>query len=536
MKKNTSANPSATVSQTSPFSSVVWLIPLLALITGAWLLIQHVRSTGPEITLYTDNAEGIEVNNTVIKVLNVTVGRVTSIKLRDDEKGVELTAQLSADVKDLMRQDTQFWIVKPRIDQSGITGLNTLVSGAYIAFTPGHSDKNADTFQLADLPPVTAIGQSGLRLRLQSHSDKMLGAGSPVLYGDINVGQVESASFNPRERVVYYQIYINSPNEELIGRDVHFWLQTGLKIEASGGGIKIDSAPLPALISGAIAFAAPAQGKGAAVDNNTEFTLYNSRSELDNLPSERALYYVAFFRQSVRGLAVGAPVEYKGLNIGTVAEVPYFERNDSHQLFANGWVPVRIRLEPARMEINASEQSHQVWQSQIQAAMNKGLVATLASGNLLTGNLYVELSDAPSSQAALRPQTLYRGDTVIGSRSGGLDALQNQLSDLLAKFNKLPLEQTIAELNGSLKELRTLLAQPQTRQLPQELNHTLRELQQTLQGVSPGSPLYGDVQSTLKNLDRTLQDAQPTLRTLKQQPNALIFSPGANDPIPKGVR
>ena len=130
MKKNASANPSATVSQTSPFSSVVWLIPLLALITGAWLLIQHVRSTGPEITLYTDNAEGIEVNNTVIKVLNVTVGRVTSIKLRDDEKGVELTAQLSADVKDLMRQDTQFWIVKPRIDQSGITGLNTLVSGA----------------------------------------------------------------------------------------------------------------------------------------------------------------------------------------------------------------------------------------------------------------------------------------------------------------------------------------------------------------------------------------------------------------------
>ena len=91
-------------------------------------------------------------------------------------------------------------------------------------------------------------------------------------------------------------------------------------------------------------------------------------------------------------------------------------------------------------------------------------------------------------------------------------------------------------LNFGCIELDTAGRRAGARQLPQELNHTLRELQQTLKGVSPGSPLYGDVQSTLKNLDRTLQDAQPTLRTLKQQPNALIFSPGANDPIPKGVR
>lgn len=536
MKNTPPTGRSATVRKTAPLSSVVWLIPLLALITGAWLLFQNLRNTGPEITLYVPNAEGIEVNNTVIKVLNVTVGRVTSIKLREDEQGVELKAQMSADVRDLLRQDAQFWIVKPRIDQSGITGLNTLVSGSYIAFTPGHAPDKADTFDVADIPPATAIGQNGLRLKLSGKNSRLLGAGSPVLYGDIDVGQVESAHFNPKDGSVHYQIYINSPNEALIGRNVQFWLQTGLKIEAAAGGIKIDSAPIPALISGAIVFAAPSSGKGDAVQNNAEFTLYNSRAELDSLPSTRALYYVAFFRQSVRGLTVGAPVEYKGINIGSVAEVPYFEHNDSHRLFANGWIPVRIRIEPARMEINADHQNTDKWQQQIQAAMNRGLVATLSSGNLLTGNLFVELTDTPSSQGALRPLTQYRGDVVLGSRSGGLGQLQEQLSALLDKFNKLPLDKTVTELNGSLKELKTLLGRPQTQQLPHEINQTLHELRQTLKGVAPQSPLYSDVQSTLQSIDRTLKEAQPTLRTLKQQPNALIFAPSGNDPQPKGIR
>ncbi len=113
-----------------------------------------------------DSAEGIEVNNTVIKVLSIDVGRVTRIKLRDDQKGVEVTAQLNADVSGLIRSDTQFWVVKPRIDQSGVTGLGTLLSGSYIAFTPGKSDEAKDVFQVQDIPPVTAIGQSGLRLNL----------------------------------------------------------------------------------------------------------------------------------------------------------------------------------------------------------------------------------------------------------------------------------------------------------------------------------------------------------------------------------
>ena len=169
MKKHDSSpnyHAPARVKKTNVFTSIVWLIPLIALIAGGWLLVKDIRNRGPVVTLLMDSAEGIEVNNTVIKVLNVDVGRVTRIKLRDDQKGVEVTAQLSADAKDLIRSDTQFWVVKPRIDQSGVTGLGTLLSGSYIAFTPGKSQETKDIFVVQDIPPIAAIGQSGLRLNL----------------------------------------------------------------------------------------------------------------------------------------------------------------------------------------------------------------------------------------------------------------------------------------------------------------------------------------------------------------------------------
>ncbi|OAM31062.1 paraquat-inducible protein B [Eikenella longinqua] len=536
--------PQAEIRRNRSFSFMVWLIPLIALITGAWLLFEYIRDTGPEVTLYVANAEGIEVNNTVIKVLDVDVGRVTAIHLRPNQEGVALTARLTGEAKEMVRKDSQFWIVKPRVDQSGITGLSTLVSGSYIALLPGKSPEEAREFTVADFPPVAAFAQGGLRLRLKGGGSKILSNGSPVMYRDINVGIVEDAEFDPVSKTVSYQIFIASPNDKLVGSNARFWLQSGLKVELGNGGLKVDSPSLPALISGAIAFDDPPSGeKGGQVGNNTLFKLYASRADVENQADERSLYYVVFFKQSVRGLAVDAPVEYKGIPIGTVTDVPYFDRNDSLRLFDNGWIPVRIRIDPSRLEMNADAQSKEAWADQIGRALNKGLSATLASNNLLTGSLFVELSEAPG-QSVLKPVASYQGNTVIATRNGaGLGDLQQQVSDLLDKFNRLPLDKTVRELNGSLAELKgtlaqanRLLGQPQTQQLPGELNRTLAELRTTLQGVSPQSPVYGDVQKTLRSIDRTLQQAAPVLNTLKEQPNALIFNSSSTDPTPKGSR
>lgn len=537
-------NAPARVKKTHIFASAVWLIPLIALIAGGWLLMKHIRNTGPSITLLMDSAEGIEVNKTVIKVLNVDVGRVTKIQLREDQKGVAVTAQLNTDAADLMRTDTQFWVVKPRIDQSGVTGLGTLLSGSYIAFTPGKNEEEKLTFEVEDIPPIAAIGQSGLRLKLVGSNDKILSVSSPILYENFMVGQIESARFDPSDQTVHYTVFIQSPNDKLIRSNSRFWLESGIDIQTTGSGIQLKSAPLPALLSGAIAFDSPRNSAGKSVINGTEFSLYDSRSEVANLPDERSMYYTAFFKQSVRGLSAGAPVEYKGINIGVVSDVPYFDRNDSTHLFENGWIPVRIRIEPSRIETNAAPQSKAYWQQQFQTALSRGLSATIASNNLITGSKLIELTDRNTSAPKLKPHTVYGGDTVIATQSsGGLDDLQAQLGSLLEKFNKLPLDKTVGELNGSLAELKKTLksvnelaAQPSTKNLPRELAQALQDLQKTLKGVSPQSPVYQDVQSTLQNLDKTLKDVQPVINTLKEKPNALIFNSNNHDPIPKGSR
>ena len=164
----------AHVRQSKTLASTVWIIPLIAAIAGIWLLVDYSRQQGPEITLLMDNAEGMEVNTTTIRLLNVEIGRVSSIRLRPDHKGVEVVAKLQPSAREMMREDTQFWVVKPRIDQNGVTGLNTLISGSYISFAPGSSQEEASTFTVSELPPISAMGQHGLRLKLVGHNAKML--------------------------------------------------------------------------------------------------------------------------------------------------------------------------------------------------------------------------------------------------------------------------------------------------------------------------------------------------------------------------
>ena len=528
------------IRKTNAAVSFIWLVPLIAFLVGGWLLFDHIRNTGPTITLHIDSADGIEVNNTVVRVLSVNVGKVTKIRLREDGKGVELTAQLNADVKHMMRSDTQFWVVKPRIDSNGISGLNTLVSGSYIAFMPGKATEPKDTFDVADVPPISALAQDGLRLQLSGANSKMLETGAPVVYESFPVGRVESAKFDPESRRVSYTVFIEHPNDSLINSSSQFWLDSGIRIQADGGGFQLDSAPLGALISGAITFRTPDRAAPPAKAEG-KFELYDNRAAVDRLPGERAMYYTAFFRQSVRGLNAGSPVEYKGVKVGSVADVPYFGSGDSLKLFENGWIPVRLRIEPHLIEQNGDHESREYWQKAFQTALNGGLNATLSSDNLLLGSKMIELTDAPSDGERLKPMAEYNGLTVIATRGGGFDDLQAQLGNLLEKFNKLPLDKTVGELNGSLAELKStlksansLLAKPQTQAIPAELNKTLAELRQALQGISPSSPVYRDVQETLRNIDQTLRDAQPVLNTLKEKPNALIFNRSEKDPIPKG--
>ncbi len=532
--------PQAVLKKTR-FFSVVWIIPLVALLSGLWLLVNDYREKGPTITLYVSNADGIEANKTTIKFLSVDVGQVTDIKINKDQSGVILKARLTANVADLLKKDTVFWLVKPRISQDGVSGLSTLVSGVYIEMFPGKSDEEAEEYTLADVPPLSN-DTDGTRLRLVGQNDRLLNVGSPVMYEDFQVGQIERAQFNPDNKTVEYQIFVNSPNDILLGDNVQFWVKSGLDIQANSSGFKIDTGPLSSFITGSISFMEPKDlGKGTKVTKDSVFTIYPNQAALPDQPTPRSIYMVGFFEQSIGALNSGAEVKYKGLNIGRVVQAPYFAGNDRSNLLTNRLMPVLFRLEPALLEDEGKAQDKAAWNKNIQTAMSKGLVATLSSSNLLTGQLYIDLQDDLTTDPITKPTSVYDGNIVIGTRVSGMDNTMKQLNGLLVKLNKLDLNGTVNELNGSLRELKQTLknvnqitSQDSVQKMPAEINQTLQALQHTLSGVSPNSPAYKDVQETLQNLNQTLQKVDPMLRTLNEQPNALIFNKKGHDPMPQG--
>ena len=234
--------------------SIVWILPIVALFAGAWMLVDAIQKRGPTIVLTMATAEGIEVGKTVVKVRNVEAGKVTDVTLNKQRTGVDITVRMKAETADLLNEKTQFWIVKPRIDQSGVTGLSTLLSGAYIEFLPGDGHKKLSTFAILPEPPITALSQSGLRLKLTGENSKLLPIGNFILYRDITVGRIEQAEFNPVDKKMHYQIFIDKPYDQLIGSNVRFWVTRGLDISTSPEGIKIRSGPLSSIFSGAISF------------------------------------------------------------------------------------------------------------------------------------------------------------------------------------------------------------------------------------------------------------------------------------------
>lgn len=521
--------------------SIIWLVPIVTLIVALVLLVGYLRNNGTEVTLHMPSADGVEINKTPIKILNVEVGKVIDVRLNDAGNGVLLTAKINGNMQHQLRSDSMFWIVKPEFDQRGIRGLGTLVSGAYIGFKPGNATEIKDEFIISNDPPSDDLGE-GLHLKLSSERAKMLPNGAPVFYEDLQVGQIIQSKFDVKNQHVNYDIFIQKSHQDLVGEHVKFWIKSGVNIQTNSQGIQIDTAPIGSILSGAIAFTQPlSTGKGAEVKDGHTFTLHDNISDVMEPATPRAFYLVAFFDQSMRGLSAGATVEYKGLPIGVVEKTPFFHHNDQLNLLENRYIPVQLRIEPAAIEMGASPIDSKQWQQKFDHAIRQGLYATIISNNIVTGNMSIELTDELSADPSLKPQDRYAGLSVIPTRAVGLNATVKNLNRLLVKFNDLPLEQTVGQLNQNLAELQKtlgsvnkLLNSSETQSIPKELNQTLRQLRGTLEGISPDSPAYRDIQNTLQSLDRTLQKTDPLLKKLGEKPNALIFDSKSADPVPKG--
>lgn len=301
-------NHSAKISQQKQLSSV-WIIPILALGIGLWMLFQHLNSTGPKIYLKLPTADGLEVGKTQIKALNVNVGVITDIALSESYDHIIATAQMSKDAQRMLREDTLFWVVKPRIGKDGVSGLDTLLSGSYLQLQPGHGSQFQDSFTVLDLPPVAPTDAKGLRLILTHKEAGKLSVGDPVIYEGFTVGRVEKTGYDVEQKQAEYQLFVFSPYDKLVTENAHFWLNSGLSLKMNAEGIDVNVPSIETLLKGGVTFGLLDDDfAGMAITESMhKFRLFDDVEQIREGMFNDYVEFVMLFDESVRGLKPNAP-------------------------------------------------------------------------------------------------------------------------------------------------------------------------------------------------------------------------------------
>lgn len=518
--------------------SKVWIIPIITLILGLSMAYQQMQQRGTEIEVSFETAEGLVPNKTKLKHRDVDIGTIKKIYFSDDKQHIITKIKVNHGLEDWLREDTLFWVVKPRIGNQGVSGISTLLSGAYIELSPGESLREERYFVGLEQPPITENNEEGIRLSLTSGSDQALSPGEPVVYRGFNAGLVESYDFDAKKRQATYSIFIRKPYDALITTNTYFWNASGFSIETNAKGIKLNMASLEAMVTGGITFDVPSDlGLGERVFDNHIFKLYDSEEAVYENREYEYKEYVLLVEDSVGGLYAGAPVEYRGIRIGTV-KIPYltFSHDSTGDSNVNGKIPVVIRIEPGRIYGNLPGFSLKAFDTAFQEQIKSGLVGSIESGSLLFGGLLVSLDFAGEKIAKIERFGSY---TVIPSKPGGLNKFTEKIDRLFTKIDELPLnntvqsvnsllkngEQTIVNVNKAVGELKTILASEEMHGLPKDVQLTLQQLEKTLEGFSPDSTAYLKLEETLSDIDRFLGEFKPLLKTLNNKPNALLFGP-----------
>lgn len=528
--------------------STIWLVPVIALAIGIWMLVQYVVSKGPEVTLTLNTAEGIEVGKTEIRALNVRVGVITDVRINQDYSAIIATAELDKDAERMLKEDTLFWVVKPRIGKEGISGLDTLLSGAYLQLQPGVSKEEKMSFRVLEIPPVAPPDAKGLRLVLYHNEAGKLGVGDPVLYEGFTVGRVEKVTFDPKRKRANYQLFIFEPYNSLIRKRTRFWLTSGVDLQMSAEGFNLKIGSIESLITGGVSFRVPRGNDPGSVitDDMSRFRLYDNLKEARERFFDEYLEYVMLFDESVRGLSAGAPVEYRGIQIGTVRRVP-LEMPNALEGFSSKQIPVLVRIELGRVYPNFEPNLLPRIKERLEDEFQAGLRASLKTGNLLTGALLVDMEIYPDE--GMPEVRRYGQYDIFPTKAGGFAEIQKQISAILNKVNEMPVEDTLLTLNDSLRasqrtlratekmanELAVLLARKETQAIPGEIRESLQQIQHTLNGFGPDGAPYRSLEQALHRFERVMVELQPVLRQINEKPNSLIFSgEKAKDPIPVG--
>lgn len=480
--------------------STVWLIPLIAVLVAAWLGIKTWSEQGPTITISFKSASGLEVGKTRVKFKDVEVGRVTAIRVAGDLKSVRVTAELVAGTEPWLTQGTRFWIARARVAAGRVSGLETLLSGAFIEMDPVTKGEPASSFIGLEDPPLFRTDEPGKRFVLRSDGSGTLSPGSPVYYLGLQVGEIATSRLDPEGKAVETEIFVSAPYDRLVRANTRFWNASGLDLSVGANGVRLDTESLLTLLLGGVTFDNPPSidQQAAPAKDGQVFRLYASRDQAHARVYETRKQYLMFFDGSVRGLSAGAPVLMRGIQIGKVLDV----RLDFDMSALTFEIPVLIEIEPGRVHMEGDAGALDFDQA-MEHLVNSGLRGQLEYGSLVTGQLYVELGIHPDAPRAT--MTERDGYKVVPTVPGTLEAVAGKVNGLLDRVGQLPLQEIANDLRDTVKGINKLVNSEQVAGSLAQLEPLLKHADAVLTGLDKMMPAAG---STLDQAHETLRSAQ----------------------------
>ena len=522
--------PEAIVKVKKQFS-IVWVVPLVALLIGGWLAFKAISEKGPTVTITFKTAEGLEAGKTMIKYKDVEVGQVESIDLSEGGSHVIVTAELKKGAEPHLTENTRFWVERARIGAGGASGLGTLFAGAYIGIDLGKpGGKPTRSFTGLEAPPVVTTGLPGHHFKLTAEKLGSLDIGSPIYYRQLKVGQVVAYEMEKDGTALDFQIFVHAPYNEFVRQNTRFWNASGLDVALDASGIRVNTESFLTMMIGGIAFDTPANLEpGAPAQEGTTFQLYESREQIFEKAYVQRRPWLLYFDGSVRGLAVGAPVELQGIQIGEVTDIT-LEFDQKKMAFR---IPVLIEVEPERIKFLGRETEHSFSDRKrgMDILVEKGLRAQLKTGNLLTGQLLVGLdlhSEAPP--AKINWDGRYPELPTIPTP---MEEITSGVTRIVEKFDKIPLEQigkdlqqTMANLSKTTANLQTLVQKLDANVAPAATD-TLKQAQTTLIKVdrllNADSPTGHELKRALAELADAARNISILMDYLERHPDSVIF-------------
>ncbi len=490
--------------------SPIWIVPLVSAALGLWLAARHFSAKGPVITVRFENADGIIAGKTPVLCRSVNVGTVSGLELSDDNKSVLVKLAMTREAKRLLVDDSQIWVERPRYSAAGLSGLNTLVSGNYIQLLPGVAKKKRQDFDGLENPPPTPPGVPGVRFKLVADQAGGLGSGSPIVYKGITVGKLESRTFHTEPAEVEFDAFIEAAYASLVNQKTRFYDSGGLDIKIGAEGLQMRVGSLETLVTSSVTFTDPDPNEQhvKSIPDGQRLALYGSLSDAKRVEFNPTIPYLLLFTGSVRGLSPDAPVEFRGIRVGSViaASFKYLPNDPEHR------VPVLIKIDPAVLT-NKPEGDQALTKALITQGVTEGLRASLKTGSLLTGQLFVELDFQKNAPPAVVTGI---GDYAVLPTvpAVGLDELQERAGAVLDKFKALPVEQIGENANAALASIKEAADHLDKLTGPgSALEKTLSNAQKVTAELSGNK----DISVTLRNFRETSAELNSTMATLSTQ-------------------